>query len=131
MAVRHRGGRRVDAEGIPSTTDRDIQALFARPDGTLWVLNSRGAFDQPDEILATFDVFDADGSFLHQVALKGEGNFYDDGLRLVGDRLFVLRGLRAAERAESGDGEEDEDAEPMSVTCYRLSSGTGAVAGSR
>ncbi len=130
MAIRHRGGGRQEAEGIPSTTDRDIQALFARPDGTLWVLNSRGAFDQPDEVLATFDVFDADGSFLHQVALKGEGNFYDDGLRLVGDRLFVLRGLRAAQRAERGDGEEDEDAEPMSVACYRLSSGTGAVAGS-
>jgi hypothetical protein len=109
--------------------------MFARPDGTLWVLNSRGAFDQPDEILATFDVFDADGSFLHQIGLKGEGDLSDDGIHLVGDRLFVLRGLRAAQRAERGDGEEDEDededAEPMSVACYRISSGTGVVAGSR
>ena len=131
MAIRHRGGGRQEAEGIPSTTDRDIQAMFARPDGTLWVLNSRGAFDQPDEILATFDVFAPDGSFLHQIGLKGEGDFYDDGIHLVGDRLFVLRGLRAAQRAERGDGEEDEDAEPMSVACYRISSGTGVVAGSR
>ena len=58
-------------------------------------------------------------------------SFYDDGLRVVGDRIFVLRGLRAARRAESGDGEEDEAAEPMSVTCYQLSPGTGVVAGSR
>jgi hypothetical protein len=130
MAIRHRGGGRQEAEGIPSTTDRDIQAMFARPDGTLWVLNSRGAFDQPGEYLATFDVFDSDGIFLHQVALKGEGDFHDDGLRLVGDRLFVLRGLRAAQRAERGDGDEDEDADPMSVTCYQISSGTGVVAGS-
>jgi hypothetical protein len=131
MAIRHRGGQRRDAEGVPSTTDRDIQALFARPDGTLWVLNSRGAFEQPDGYLATFDVFDGDGSFLHQVGLRSEGDFRDDGLHLVGDRLFVTRGLRAAQRAERGGGEEDEDAEPMSVTCYQLSSGTGVVAGSK
>ena len=131
MAIRQRGGQRRDAEGIPSTTDRDIQALFARPDGTLWVLSSRGAYEQPDEILATFDVFGADGSFLRQVGLSGEGDFRDDGFHFVGDRLFVTRGFRAAQRAERGEGDEDEDAEPMSVKCYQLSSGTGAVAGSR
>lgn len=131
MGMRGRGGPRRDLTGIASPTDRDVQALFARPDGSLWVLSSRGAFDVPDGVLATFDVFDASGRFTGQVALRGPGSLVDDGLYLVGDRVYLTRGLRAAERAERGDGDEDEDedAEPMSVACYRMGSGSSAVAG--
>jgi len=57
-----------------------------------------------------------------QASAAGEGSFVDDGLYIVGDRVFVARGLRAALRAERGDGDEDADAyaEPMSVACYEL-----------
>lgn len=130
MEIRRRGGQGRSATGVPSRTDRDVQALFARPDGTLWVLGSHGAFDQPEGILATFDVFSASGEFLHQVCVRGEGDFADDGLHLVGERLFVLRGLRAAERAARGAGDEEEDAEaePMSVACYELATRVPALA---
>jgi len=123
MAIRRRGGgERREATGVPSPIDRDIQAMYCRPDGSLWVLGSGGTFDQPEGTIATFDVFDASGEFQHQVELRGEGSFVDDGLYIVGDRVFVARGLRAALRAERGDGDEDADAyaEPMSVACYEL-----------
>jgi hypothetical protein len=133
MRIRQRGGGGVvEAEGIPSETDRDVQAIFVRPDGTVWVLGSHGAFDAPEGILATFDVFGADGTWLRQVALRGEGSFREDGIHLVGDRVFVTRGFQAALRADRGIGtDEDEGAEPMSVVCYQLASDVGAVAGGR
>ena len=133
MRIRQRGGGGVvEAEGIPSETDRDVQAIHVRPDGTVWVLGSHGALDAPEGVLATFDVFSAEGDYLRQVALRGEGSFRDDGIHLVGDRVFVTRGFQAALRADRGiGGEEDEEAEPMSVICYRIAPDVGAVAGGR
>jgi len=121
MAIQRAGGRRRDFEGIPSDTDRDIQALFARPEGVLWVLSSRGAFDTPDGVLVSVDEFDAAGRYVRQVSILGEGNFQDDGLQLHGDRLFILHGLRSALATERGFGDEgDEEAEPMSITACLL-----------
>lgn len=120
MAVQSAQGDRVDAEGTPSPTDRDLQALFVRPDGALWVLTSRGAFDQAEGVLATFDVYSEGVEFSHQVVLHGEGQFHDDGLRLIGNRLYLMRGLRAAQLTSRGEGDESEDAIPMSIVCYEL-----------
>lgn len=136
MVVRMRGGGGRGgraATGVPSPTDRDIQAMFARPDGSLWILTSRGAFDNPAGILATFDVHDGGGKRTGRVALKGEGSFRDDGIHIVGDRVYVARGLRAAERAARGAEEseaEEVEAAPMSLACYQLATATSSVAGS-
>jgi hypothetical protein len=129
MAIQRRGGQRRDATGIPSPTDRDVQAIFCRPDRSVWVLSSRGAFDPPEGILAVFDEFDASGAFSGKVALRGGGDFSEDGLHLVGNRLFLTRGLRAAERAARGEGDDDEGAEPMSVVCFELSARASRLAG--
>lgn len=125
--VRFRSGRGTQTpETKASPTDRDIQRMFARDDGTLWVLSSRGAYDAGKGALATFDVFDGEGRFSHQVTIVAEGNFRDDGVRVVGDHLFVIRQLRSAQEAMRGTesdaaSNESEEAEPMSVVCYRLS----------
>lgn len=121
MAVRSQSGERQDAEGTPSKTDRDLQALYVRPDGALWVLTSRGAYDCADGVLATFDVFSDGRTFSHQVSLHGEGNFHDDGLRLIGNRVYLMRGLRAAALTGRGDGSESDNAIPMSVVCFEIS----------
>jgi hypothetical protein len=131
MRIRRREGGGRSLVGTPSPTDRDVQAIFPRPDGTVWVLNSRGAFDVPEGVLASFDVFDQSGDFVRQIAVRGEGSFREDGFHLIGDRLFVTRGFQAALRAERGLASEDEDldAEPMSVICYELGAELGTVAG--
>lgn len=118
------GGQKFDAKA--SQTDPDVMQMFARDDGTLWVMSSRGARDQPKGTIARFDVFDAKGHFMREVTVQGEGNYGDDGIKIEGDRLVVLKGLRAAQRAMYADtdgndaGDDEEEAEPMSIVCYRL-----------
>lgn len=111
-------------ESTASPTDRDVVRMFARSDGSLWVLNSHGAYDDKKGTLATFDVFDKDGRFVRQTAVQAEGSFRDDGIVISGDNLFVIRQLRSAQRAmyaASDDTEtKDENPEPMSIVSYRL-----------
>jgi hypothetical protein len=107
---------------IRSETDRTIQCIYPRPNGDLWVLSSRGAFDAADDEIGTFDVFDKEGRFYRQITLKGDGNLDYDGFYFIGTSLFVLlrqttaRGSLSASAAK--DDEEPEEAEPMSVICY-------------
>ena len=119
------GGRTEQPETRASKTDRDIQQLFARDDGTLWVLSSHGGFSTSDGMLATFDVYDRQGRFTRQVSMLGQGSFAEDGFHIVEDRLYVVTGLRSARRAMRGASDEDEEevaeADPMSVICYDLS----------
>ncbi len=119
------GGRTQTPEVRMSKTDRDIQRIYPREDGTLWVLSSRGAFDAPEGVIATFDVYDAEGRFTHQVSLEGEGTFVDDGFHFIKDRLYVVRGLRSARRAMFAGFDDDSEAEDeeemaMNVICYDL-----------
>lgn len=120
------GGGRQRFEAKPSPTDPDVLQLVARDDGTLWVLSSRGGRDVPKGTIARFDVFDADGHFVREVSIQGEGNYRADGITIVGDRLVVLKGLRSAQRAMYASMSDDEtekeveEAEPMSIVCYRL-----------
>ena len=117
-----RGIQRPNVTASP--TDPDVLRMFARDDGTLWVISSHGGLDKAPGTVATVDVFDASGRFLQQVALKADGAFRDDGVLVVGDHLFVLKELRAAQRTMAGgddeESAEEEEAEPMSVVCYRL-----------
>jgi hypothetical protein len=130
-----RGNRRESPETKGSETDRDIMALLPRHDGTLWVVSSHGGRDQVDGVIATFDVFGEDGRFEQQVTVEGDGDFVDDGIHFVGDKLYVVKGLRSARRAQHGgrEGEEMseeelESAEPVALVCYDLG---GIVQGSR
>ena len=77
---------------------------------------------QADGVLATFDVYPDGLEFSHQVVLHGDGDFHDDELRLYGNRLYLLRGLRAAQLTSRGEGDESEDAIPMSIVCFELDS---------
>jgi len=131
VRFRTQGGRSHQPESTASPTDRDILQMYARDDGSLWVLSSRGALDPQKGTFITLDVFDQDGRFVNQTALQVEGNFRKDGIEIAGDHLFIIRQLRSAERAMDADEldepvDEDEDAEPMSILCYRLTPGTTA-----
>lgn len=119
-----RGNNTVQPDVSASDTDRDVQEIIPRPDGTLWVLSSKGAYDCKGDELATFDVFDAEGKFMHQITLKGEGDYVDDGFYFAGNHFFVVTDLRSAQRAQYGGDDEaaevDEEAEPMRILCYEL-----------
>ena len=84
-----RGGNSQSPDIKMSDTDRDIQAIYPRADGSLWVLSSHGAFDDNDGVIGIFDVYDDKGRFIDQVKLAGDGDFRDDGYHIVQNRLYV------------------------------------------
>ncbi|MBP2681191.1 MAG: hypothetical protein H6Q78_1054 [Candidatus Krumholzibacteriota bacterium] len=125
------GDRAQSPEVKASETDRDIQQIFPRGNGEVWVLSSMGAFGPPPGAIASFDVFDGTGKFTGRTAFNGTGSYAEDGLYLVGDRLYVVTGLRSARRAMFGASEgaagEGEDTEQMEVICYELGATTPAA----
>jgi hypothetical protein len=118
------GTREIPA--VVSPTDRSVRGMYARPDGSLWVISSRGAGDNPEGTMGVFDVFDAKGRFVQQITIEGDANFTEDNYYFAGDRLVLVKGYRASRRAmfadlTGGEDGEDEDVEPLSVVCYDLS----------
>ena len=109
-------------ERVISKTDRDIQKLYARDGGKLWVLSSRGAIDPPEGSLGVFDVYDRNGRFTEQLSLRGEGSIERDGFFFSGDRLYVVTSLVSARSAMFGGSSEigEEEAEPISIICYQI-----------
>ncbi len=105
-------------------TEPDITGMFAAPDGTLWVRTSRGDRVRPAGVFTTFDVFDATGKFVRQVALQGVGDPLQDALYLIGnDRAVLVTQALQAYRTMQGvtDEKADETAgTPMEVICYAL-----------
>jgi len=114
-----------EIEAIVSETDRSVRGIFARDDGSLWAISSRGASDNPEGTAGTFDVFDTKGRFVQQITIKGDANFTEDGFHFAGNRLIVVKGYRASRRAMfaglTGGEDEEEEVEPLSVVCYDLS----------
>lgn len=101
-----------------------IGQVYARPDGTLWVLTSRGMYGREKGVLGIFDVFDKDGEYVREVTLKGEGNPRTDGYFFVEDRLFVvtdfLAAMMALQGGPAGEDDVDDDVEAMQVISYAL-----------
>jgi hypothetical protein len=102
---------------------KDIESINVRDDGSIWVLNSTGAREDGDDELGTFDVFNAEGQFVRNVTLKGDGDPLDDMYLFVKDRVYVVTDfLQAAMVAQGVQGlyDDEEEAEPMAVICYKL-----------
>ncbi|MEJ2721406.1 MAG: 6-bladed beta-propeller, partial [bacterium] len=115
------------ANQIPNATvkisdyNKDIETIYVREDGSLWVLTSDGTRELPDDVIGVFDVFDAEGRFVRQVTLKGQGNPLTDGYYFDGNRVYVVTDLLQAAISLQSGGQSfqigEEEAEPMSVIC--------------
>jgi len=103
---------------------KDIETIYVRDDGSLWVLSAGGSRDQPEGSLGVFDVFDQEGRLIRQVTLMGEGDPLTDGYYFVGDRLYVVTDQLQAVISLQSQGQSvdlgEEEPEPMSVVCYRI-----------
>jgi hypothetical protein len=98
--------------------------LYERPDGSLWVRTSVGTVSGPDDELGGFDIYDPKGRYVRRVILKGQADSLNDAIFFVNDRIYVITEFLNAAMALQGGGADDEsevdqDAEPMSVICYR------------
>lgn len=73
------------------------RGLRVHPDGTLWVLTTRGIREPTNGAMATFDVFDTSGKFDRQVNVHGAWNGRSDGVFFLGDdRAVVVTGFADA-----------------------------------
>jgi len=127
--------RLVDAQmaqlpGEPQVTIGErpeaIQGVEFAHDGSIWVTSSLGNHEQPDGIMTTYDVFDAQGNYVKQVAVACPGDGQKDGLIRIGrDRMLLITGLVPAVMSMQGGGAAasgDEEPAPMEVVCYRVKS---------
>ncbi len=111
-----------------SKIEPDISSLRFAGDGNLWVTSSRSGFEQPSGQMAVYDVFDADGHFIKEVAVKCIGDGMDDRLfwTPAGDAVLIT-GFNEALRALMAGGaggaapEEEEESEPMEVIYLKVS----------
>lgn len=102
---------------------KDIEGFHIRDDGSIWVLNSKGSHDYPDDAVGVFDLYNKEGQFVRQVTLNGEGDPQDDYYLFVKNRFYVVTDfLQAAMVAQGATGlyDDEEEAEPMAVRCYKL-----------
>ena len=101
------------------------KSVRVAPDGSLWVLNSRGTVDQPAGILQTFDVFDGEGHYTQQVQVACEGDPERDFLFFAGDRRVIrVTGFIDALRSAMGGGfatDNEDEPQPMEIICYEIS----------
>ncbi|MDH5271152.1 MAG: 6-bladed beta-propeller, partial [Candidatus Krumholzibacteria bacterium] len=102
--------------------NKDIDTIYVRDDGSIWVLSGAGARNLPKGTLGVFDVFNPDGQFVKTVTLQGRGDPIKDLYVFEKDRLYVVTSfVTAAMSAQGVTGlETEEEPEPMAVICYKL-----------
>jgi hypothetical protein len=103
-----------------------INSLMLDAAGDLWVLPTLGLREQPEGVLATYDVYSPDGVFQRQVSLPMPGDPRLDGVMFAGeDRIVLVKGFSDAliSLQTQGAGPNlsgDEEPAPMEVVCYRI-----------
>jgi len=115
----------IEIEETDAIIDWRHRGIRVAPDGRLWVLHSRGYHDQPDGIVASYDVFDNNGIYTKQIAFQCDADGRRDALFFVGsERVIIVSGFTEAMEGmlfqRGVTGTEEEDATPMSITCYRI-----------
>jgi len=104
--------------------DPDITAVFVREDDSIWVLTSQAFWHPKPGVLKTYDVFNREGDFIKQVDVVAEGVAWNDALIFADNDLVVqITGFYDALTAITGgvgSSDEDDEAVPMEVICYRI-----------
>jgi hypothetical protein len=107
--------------------DQVVDELIVTADNRLLVHHSRSGMNLPQGIFASYDVFDKQGRWLHELHVKTEADPDHDGLIFLDDgRVLLVRGLQLARLTASGNGgsvgEEDDGAMEIEIICCRLKS---------
>jgi len=99
-------------------------SLFVDEDNRLWVQNSHSGDNQPEGVLMTYDLFDADGNFERQVAIHCEGDPAYDELKFLPDgRILLIKGMVLARWSAFDFGtvdwpHEEEEVSSMEIICF-------------
>jgi hypothetical protein len=105
-------------------TEPDVELLRVAADGSVWILNSRAMWTDTPGAFTYYDVFSPTGHFEEQVQVICEGDPQEDLLFMAGNDLaFMVTGFWDAALSRFGGAgatDDEEEAEPMSVICYRM-----------
>jgi hypothetical protein len=86
--------------------DADIGGLYVTDRGELWVMPGRGMRDLPAGVAVQYDVFDHEGQFVRQAAVRGNFNADRDLVRILrDDRILVVLGAGEGYLNSMGVGE--------------------------
>ncbi|MCB1183425.1 hypothetical protein KDM41_08320 [bacterium] len=104
-------------------TEPDVENVRVAADGRTWILTSRGMWTPPAGVFARYDVFSPAGNFVEQVDVRCEGDPTSDVLIWAGpDRVLRVTGFWGAILSRfgggAGAGDDETEAEPMSIVCY-------------
>ncbi len=99
-----------------------IGNLMVTADGRLWIQSGHADSDLPPGTWVLFDVFDADGRFEKQVALKGSYNRNRDAVFVLpNNRVMVVTGALDAFLNQLNSADESaEDVDPLEIICFEL-----------
>ena len=102
-----------------------ITSLFLDDAGNLLV-NAGDTRDLPPGVFALLDVFDKQGKYVRQLALRCPGDPRKDGLAVLsGGRVVILRGALDAwlsQQAVGKEGAAEAETPTLEVVCYSMSS---------
>ncbi len=109
-------------EATVAATEPVIADLLVRENGDVWCLTSESMWEAEAGTFAAYDVLDSNGHYAQRITVICAGDATSDRLLLAGDRAYRVDGYwDAVNRIEGSEAEADDEAEPMSVTCYRIS----------
>jgi hypothetical protein len=103
--------------------DRAVDALFPRPEGGFRALIRERQPDDPADLFARLDEFDAEGRWVRELRLHGEVDPDHDRIFLGADRIYAARNAMSSDDEEDDDdqsGQADAYAEPLHLVCYGL-----------
>ena len=110
-----------------SETHETISQMFFREDGRLWVLSSAGIWQRDPGVFAHLDVYDARGIFAQRIQLVAPHDIVEDGMFLIGDRVYVVTDFFSSWMAGLGGDEAEEvatDVQPTSLIAYQMRGAT-------
>ena len=104
---------------VVAPTEPTIVDLSMRENGDVWCLTSKSMWEAGDKYFATYDVITRSGQYKEQVHIVCDGDATRDRLIFAGGYFYRITGYwDAVFKVRSKT--PDQDAEPMSVTCYRI-----------
>ena len=106
-------------EAVVAPTEPVVVDLMLRGNGDVWCLTSRSMWEAEDGVFAAYDVINEAGHYTQRVRVVCEGDATRDRLIISGDRVYRVAGYWDAVNRVQGSA-AGEDAEPMSVTYYRI-----------
>lgn len=108
-----------------SATNQAVAGMFIDSENRLWVKHAKSGDNLPEGILLSFDLFDAQGQYLSEVHLAGEGDAAFDDIEFLPDgRVLLIKGYVLAQwetfDTTAINWDEGEDTGAMEVVCCRL-----------